>query len=91
MVHWAASKPVLQVNAHALEEQLQACQDATRLQAGRASELDEAVQALHSMSVQGQLAGTFHGRLDSVASVSSQSALMAVNAVLSDMCNLVRG
>ena len=82
---------MLQVNTRALEEQLQACQDANRLQAGRASKLDEAVQALHSMSAQGQLAGTLHGRLDSAARVSSHSALMAVNAVLSDMCNLVSG
>ena len=91
LVQWTASKPMLQVNTRALEEQLQACQDANRLQAGRASKLDEAVQALHSMSAQGQLAGTLHGRLDSAARVSSHSALMAVNAVLSDMCNLVSG
>lgn len=51
--------------------------------------VDEAVSALLAHSRHSQLHGVFFGRLHSLATVLAPSDAVAVNAVLSELCNLV--
>lgn len=51
--------------------------------------MDDAVTTLVRKSQQGQLPGSFYGRLHTLAAVPAAQDSMAVNAVLRDLCNLV--
>ncbi|KAK9828821.1 hypothetical protein WJX72_002267 [[Myrmecia] bisecta] len=59
-------------------------------QAGAASPLDSLVASLMAMSQEGKLRtqGTFYGRLQNLFRVASPNAVTAVNAVLTEMCNM---
>lgn len=52
--------------------------------------MDNAVAVLLKQSQQGQLQGTFFGRLQSLAVVPAPEDEVAVNAVLRELCSLVR-
>ncbi len=52
--------------------------------------MDNAVALLLKQSQQGQLQGTFFGRLQSLAVVPAPEDEVPVNAVLRELCSLVR-
>ncbi len=52
--------------------------------------MDNDVALLLRQSQQGQLQGTFFGRLHSLAVVPAPEDEVAVNAVLRELCSLVR-
>ena len=81
----------LQLSVESLSEQLHAASNPAQLehQAG-SSKLDHAVSLLLKQSEQGQLPGNFLGRLQSLAVVRSPEEGPAVEAVLRELCNLVR-
>lgn len=56
---------------------------------GGASMCDRAVAELHDQQQQGKLPGTFFGRLCELACLSNSAAAAAVNAVLTERCDLV--
>ncbi|KAA6423013.1 MAG: Structural maintenance of chromosomes 4 [Trebouxia sp. A1-2] len=78
-----------QISLQSLSEQLQAAAHPDRLEHPAGSpKLDNAVALLLKQSQQGQLQGTFFGRLQSLAVVSAPEDEVAVNAVLRELCSL---
>ena len=80
----------VQASVQALVEELQAAhseqQGATHSAWPR---VDAAVNALLAHNSNSQLNGVFYGRLHSLATVPAPADAVAVNAVLSELCNLV--
>ena len=74
-----------------MSEQLQAAAHPDRLEHPAGSlKMDNAVALLLKRSQQGQMPGTFFGRLQSLAVVAAPEDEVAVNAVLRQLCSLVR-
>ncbi len=74
-----------------MSEQLQAAANPGRLEHPAGSpKMDNDVALLLRQSQQGQLQGTFFGRLHSLAVVPAPEDEVAVNAVLRELCSLVR-
>jgi len=72
-------------------EQLQAAVHPDRLEHPAGSpKMDNAVALLLKQSQQSPLQGTFFGRLQSLAVVPAPEDVVAVNAVLRELCSLVR-
>lgn len=79
----------MQASVHALSKELQACKGQQRGLPQAWPRLDEAVSHLAAQHRQGHLPGVFYGRLHSLATVPAPADALAVNAVLSELCNLV--
>ena len=74
-----------------MSEQLQAAAHPDRVEHPAGSpNMDNAVALLLKQSQQGQLQGTFFGQLQSLAVVPAPEDEVAVNAVLRELCSLVR-
>ena len=81
---------ILQVNAQSVTEQIQALANpAVQGQHQGSLRLDTAVEALLLESQQGRLQGSFYGCLHSLAIVPAAVDSIAINAVLTELCNLV--
>lgn len=78
---------LVQASVQALVEELQAAH--SEQQGATHSRGDAAVNALLAHNSNGQLNGVFYGRLHSLATVPAPADAVAVNAVLSELCNLV--
>ena len=80
----------MQASVHALSEEVQACKGQQQGAPQAAwPRMNQAVSHLAAQHRQGQLPGVFYGRLHSLATVPAPADALAVNAVLSELCNLV--
>lgn len=81
---------MLQLSVQSLAEQLQSATKPAQLEQQAGSpKMDNAVNALLEQSQRGQLPGTLYGRLHSLATVPAAEDTIAVNAVLTELCNMV--
>ena len=81
---------LLQLKVQSVQDQIQAIANpALQEHFHGSSKLDSAVVSLLSQSQQSKLQGCFYGRLHSLAVVLAVEDLVAVNAVLKELCNLV--
>ena len=80
----------VQASVQALAEELQAAHSERHGSSHSVwPRVDAAVNDLLAQNSSGQLNGVFYGRLHSLATVPAPADALAVNAVLSELCNLV--